>query len=107
MNVIMQVLTGTVYDILSRLRVYFNAFRNYDNEEPFRSELYSLDQMNRYGQVVARSHKLLKRNLSDKLLKRLRDNEKTLLEVRDLLVESIKGGKAITPGAEWLLDVFT
>lgn len=102
----MKVSTGTVYDILSRLRVYFNAFRNYDNEEPFRSELYSLDQMNRYGQVVARSHKLLKRNLSDKLLKRLRDNEKTLLEVRDLLVESIKGGKAITPGAEWLLDNF-
>lgn len=102
----MKVTTGTVFDILSRLRVYFNAFRSYDSEEPFRSELYSLDQMNRYGQVVARSHKLLKRNPSDKLLKRLGDNEKTLLEVRDLLVESIKGGKAITPGAEWLLDNF-
>jgi hypothetical protein len=62
--------------------------------------------MNRYGKVVAQSHKLLIRNTSDKLLKRLGDNEKTLLEVRDLLVESIRGGKAITPGAEWLLDNF-
>lgn len=102
----MKVTTSTVFDILSRLRVYFNAFRNYESDEPFRSELYSLDQMNRYGKVVAQSHKLLIRNTSDKLLKRLGDNEKTLLEVRDLLVESIRGGKAITPGAEWLLDNF-
>jgi len=49
----MKVTTGTVFDILSRLRVNFNAFRNHENEEPYRSELYSLDQMNRYGAIVA------------------------------------------------------
>jgi cyclic beta-1,2-glucan synthetase len=105
----MKVTTSTVFDILSRLRVYFQGdtnIRNYDIEEPFRSELYSSDQMNRHGQVVARSHKLMKKNASDQLLKRLDDNEVVLLEVRDLLVESIRTGKTITPAAEWLLDNF-
>src|SRR4030095_5414932 len=37
---------------------------------------------------------------------RLEDNKKTLLEVRNLLVESLRSGKTVTPGAEWLLDNF-
>ena len=104
----MKVNTSTVLDILSRLRINIlsdNAIRKYD-EEPFRSELYSSDQMDRHGKVVAASHKLQKGQPFDKLLKRLDDNEKTLLEVRNLLVESIRSGKTITPGAEWLLDNF-
>jgi len=105
----MKVITSTVFDILSRLRDYFqgdNAIRSYDNKEPFRSELYSSDQMDSHGKIIARSHILQKGRSSDQLLKRLDDNEKTLLEVRNLLVESIKSGKTITPGAEWLLDNF-
>lgn len=105
----MKVKTSTVFDILSRLRLYFqggNTLRNYNNEEPFRSELYSSDQMDRHGKVVARSHKLQKHRSTDQLLKRLDDNESTLLEVRNLLVESIRAGNTITPGAEWLLDNF-
>ncbi|MDB5273643.1 MAG: glycosyltransferase 36 [Chitinophagaceae bacterium] len=105
----MKATTHTVLDILSRLRIYFvkgHAIRNYNNEEPFRSELYNSDQMELHGRVVARSHKLLKHRASDQLLKRLDDNEKTLLEARNLLVESIRAGKTITPGAEWLLDNF-
>jgi cellobiose phosphorylase len=103
----MKVNTNTVSDILSLLRINFlsdNASRKY--EEPFRSELYSSDQMDRHGKVVAASHKLQKGQSSDKLLKRLDDNEKTLLEVRNLLVESIRSSKTITPAAEWLLDNF-
>ncbi len=100
---------STVLDIMSRLRVYFqgdHVLRNYNREEPFRSELYSSDQLNRHGQVVARSHKLMKGKPSDQLLKRLDENEKTLLAVRNLLVESVKSGQAITPAGEWLLDNF-
>src|SRR3954468_11569026 len=104
----MKVTTSTVFDILSRLRVSFqgDTIRNYDIEEPIRSELYSSDQMNRHGQVVARSHKVIKRKSSDQLLKRLDANENVLIEVRNLLVESIRSGKTITPAAEWLLDNF-
>ena len=103
----MKVTTGTVFDILSRLRIYFqgnNTFRNSDNKEPFRSELYSSDQMNRHGNLLARSHKLMTRKSPDQLLKRLDDNEKTLSEVRNLIAESIASGKNITPAEEWLLD---
>ncbi len=92
-----------------RLRVYFqrdSVIRNFDNGEPFRSELYSSDQMDRHGKILAGSHKLQKRNSSNQLLKRVDDNEKTLLEVRNLLVENIRLRKPITPGAEWLLDNF-
>ena len=94
----MKVTTGTVSDILSHLRLDFL----WDNdkgkqEEPFRSELYSSDQMDRHGKTVARSHQLQKHRSVDKLLKRLESNEKKLLEVRNLLVESISSGKTITP----------
>src|SRR5215203_1870949 len=104
----MKVNTSTVSDILSKLRINFlsdSAVRK-NGEEPFRSELYSLDQLDRHGKVVARSHKLQKGLSSDKLLRRLEDNERALLEVRNLLVESLRTGKTITPGAEWLLDNF-
>ncbi len=105
----MKVKTGTIIDMLSHLRDYFqgdNAFRNQKNEEPFRSELYNSEQMDKHGKVLANSHKLLTGKSPDKLLKRLEDNEDTLLEVRNLLVDSIRTGKAITPAAEWLLDNF-
>ncbi len=105
----MKVSSIPVFDILSKLRDYFQGeheIRKEDHGAPFRSELYSLDQMDMHGVVLARSHKLLHKSSSDTLLKRLDNNEKTLLEVRNLLVESIRDGKLITPAAEWLLDNF-
>jgi len=105
----MKVKTTSVFDLLSRMRIYFqgdSSIGNSQNEEPFRSDLYNSDQMDIHAKVVARSHKLLKGHSSDKLLKRLGDNEKILMEVRNLLVESIRSGQTITPGAEWLLDNF-
>src|SRR5438874_1710723 len=102
----MKVTTNTVSDILSHLRLNFlndNTVRKYQ-EQPFRSELYASDQMDRHGKVLAKSHNLQKGKSADQLLKRLGDNEKTLLEVRNLLVESIRSDKTITPASEWLLD---
>ncbi len=60
--------------------------------------------MNRYGEVVARSHKLLKAKTRDLLLKRLDVNEEKLIGVRGALIKNIRSGKTITPAAEWLLD---
>jgi cellobiose phosphorylase len=104
----MKVTTSAVSDILSHLRLNFlsdNSLRKY-KEEPFRSELFSSDQLDRHGKVLAKSHKLQKGFSFDKLLKRLEDNERTLLEVRNLLVESLRADKTITPASEWLLDNF-
>jgi cyclic beta-1,2-glucan synthetase len=100
---------STVFDILSRLRIYFLGAADpweHGNEEPFRSELYSSDQLNSHGKTIASTHQLQAARTSDHLLKRLADNEDTLLEVRNLLVGNIKTGKAISPGAEWLIDNF-
>ncbi len=105
----MKVTASTVFDILSRLRDYFQgatALRDYGREEPFRSELYGSDQMNAHGRIIAEGHRLQTTKPVDHLLKRLDDNEHTLLEVRNLLVENVRSGKTISPGGEWLLDNF-
>ena len=100
---------STVFDILSRLRVYFQGSaypRAQGDEEPLRSGLYSSEQLNSHGKTIAALHRLQTGPTSDQLLKRLADNENTLLEVRNLLVGNIKTGKPISPGAEWLIDNF-
>ncbi|HTQ27942.1 MAG TPA: hypothetical protein VMI35_07435, partial [Puia sp.] len=105
----LKITTNTVLDILSHWRNFFyrnNAFRNYGSEEPLRSELYSLDQLNRHGAALAAAHKLLPRKCRDQLLKRLDDNEHILKEVRNMLVESLGSERTVTPAAEWLLDNF-
>ena len=105
----MKVNSSSVFDLLSGLRTYFegdSAVVKFDKEEPFLSELFSSSQLDEHAIAVAKSHKLSVRESSDQLLKRLEDNEVSLLEVRNILVESIRDGKDITPGAEWLLDNF-
>ncbi len=105
----LQLKSTPVFHMLSRMRDYFqrrNSFLNSTAADPIRSELYNFDQMKIHAGIVARSHKILKGKRRDKLLKRLDDNEKILVEVRNLLVESIQSGHTITPAAEWLLDNF-
>ncbi|MDP3469471.1 MAG: glucoamylase family protein [Daejeonella sp.] len=105
----MKVKSTSVFEMLSRMREYFqtgNFSLNSTPTDPIRSELYNFDQMKAHATIVARSHKILKGKRTDKLLKRLDDNEETLVEVRNLLVEGIQSGQAITPAAEWLLDNF-
>src|SRR5690606_4182556 len=80
--------------------------RDSNKEEPFRSDLFNSDQMELHAKVVAESHKIQKGRTADKLLKRLDENGKILLDVRNLLVETIRDDQPITPAAEWLLDNF-
>ena len=53
-------------------RLLKNFILDLENKEPFHSELYSSDQMVQYGEIVARSHKLQKRN--SYLVNRVIDN---------------------------------
>jgi cellobiose phosphorylase len=104
----LKVAATTIFDILSPLRAYFqlDVNRTPGDEEPFRAALFSLHQLNRHGKAIAQKHRLRTDHCSDQLLKRLHKNEAVLLEVRNLLVETVRDGKAITPGGEWLLDNF-
>jgi cyclic beta-1,2-glucan synthetase len=107
----MQVKYTTVQELLPRLRSsLYKSDPNkkfFHEEPPLRSELFNTQQMEQHAKSLAASHKLQERKRApDELLKRLADNEKVLLEVRNLLVTSVKEKKQIPPGGEWLLDNF-
>ncbi|WP_158856043.1 GH36-type glycosyl hydrolase domain-containing protein [Lunatibacter salilacus] len=104
----LNVSTSSVFEGFSRLRDYFHKdqLNTRDRETPYRGELYSSEQNDRHGKILAKSHKLQVGSSKDQLLGRLEENEKKLLEVRDLLVDGIKSGKTISPAGDWLLDNF-
>ena len=99
-----------IQNFLSEIRLFFRGqgskYKKYVNEEPLRAELFSSDQMDHHSRSLAASHKLAKKRTADKLLKRLADNEKVLIEVRNLMTHSMKENYQITPAGEWLLDNF-
>jgi cyclic beta-1,2-glucan synthetase len=74
------------------------------DELPLRAELFSADQMEQYGAVLAASHRLTKRRATDQLLARLADNESTLRSVCNLLTVAVTANHQLTPAGEWLLD---
>ena len=97
----------------SLLRLKTDIFGNYfprkhiGGEPPLRSELFSADQMEQHGKILASSHTLVSRLIADEhLLTRLAENEIVLLEVRDIITEVVKSNRQITPAGEWLLDNF-
>ncbi len=107
----MQVKNTTIHELLSRLKLVFqenDATKKYANEAPpLRAELFNTYQMEQHGKHLAKTHQVRTAHKSPEwLLKRLADNEKILLGVRNLLIESIKEKNHITPGGEWLLDNF-
>ena len=102
-------LIPTAHELISNMRAFFqtnNFKRSYLNEDPLRSELFSFDQMERFGKSLASIHKLSLKPGQDHLLKRLRDNQVILNEVRKLLTDSINKKYHISPAGEWLIDNF-
>ena len=102
-------LIPAAHELISNMRSFFqtnNSKLSYLNEEPLRAELYSSDQMERFGKTLAGTHKLSTKPAKDHLLKRLADNEIILHEVRKLLTDSIKKKYQVTPAGEWLIDNF-
>lgn len=77
-----------------------------DEKPPFRSDLFTLEQIEMYAQKLAKSHVLIEGKPSEHLLERLAENENILLEVHQLLTESVKQNHRIVPAGEWLLDNF-
>ena len=102
-------LIPAAHEIISNMRAFFQVSDtnlNYLNEEPLRDELFSSDQMERFGKTLATRHKVSTNPGKDHLLKRLANNEDTLQEVRKLLTDSIKKNYQVTPAGEWLIDNF-
>ncbi len=75
-------------------------------ELPLRSELFSADQMERYGAMLASAHRLKPGQTRDRLLPRLAANESVLIGVCKGLTGAASANDRISPAGEWLLDNF-
>ncbi len=76
-------------------------------EPPFRSELFSTEQMEQYGKILAGLHLPgAKKEPAQNLLDRLAENESLLHEVHQLISRAVDANRPITPAGEWLLDNF-
>lgn len=106
----MQVSTKPINELLSPLRQYFqkDTFERADVNEkpPLRSELFSMDQLEQHATVLANSHQLSHKQAPELLLKRLSENEEVLIQVIDLLHNTVRDNKPIKPAGDWLLDNF-
>ena len=107
----MKVINPKINESLFRLKIQLNenflAKKFAKGEPPLRAELFSADQMEQHGKTVANSHTQgLKRTSDRYLLTRLDENEFFLFEVHNLLTETVKKNRLITPAGEWLLDNF-
>jgi cyclic beta-1,2-glucan synthetase len=75
-------------------------------ELPLRSELFSADQMELHGRILAASHAVSPKRSPDQLLARLAANESTLISVCNVLTATVKANHRLTPAGEWLFDNF-
>ncbi|MFH1799852.1 MAG: glycosyltransferase family 2 protein, partial [Candidatus Omnitrophota bacterium] len=73
-------------------------------EEPLRAELFSIEQFKAHAKNLARGHLVSYKKGRNKLLLRLKKNEKVLAEIHELLNETGKTKRKISPAGEWLLD---
>ena len=89
-----------------RNRVYDRRAARPDDLNPLRAELFSADQMEHFGKVLASEHSLSKARTRDRLLTRLDENEHVLISGCELLAEAVKARSRIAPAGEWLLDNF-
>ena len=77
----------------------------WSEEDPIRSELFSVERLEQHAQSLAANQPV-----SDKpppatsLVDRLAENERALLSAYRGIAEAADEGRPITPAAEWLLD---
>ena len=93
-------------EVWSRLRGSSRDTKRTEEEPSLRSTLFSSDQMEQHGKILAESHKLMTRRSKDRLLGRLAENQTVLFDVHTQLTDDVKRGRRISPAGEWLLDNF-
>ena len=77
----------------------------WDNWEPVRAELFSVDRLEEHGRSLAVAQPVTPKPTSGhSLTARLNDNAATLLDAYRDITGAIDSGRAITPAAEWLVD---
>ncbi len=75
-----------------------------EEEQPLRSELFSLDQFEQHAKSLAGKHTVRFKRGREKLLSRLEENEDTIVKAYELLADEENSKRKISPAGEWLLD---
>jgi hypothetical protein len=96
-------LKRTIQEVTSRFIKVLPAKKMIE-EQPLRAELFSIVQLEQHAKFLAGKHAVSFKRGHEKLLSRLKENEKILLEAYELLNEAGKAKRRISPAAEWLLD---
>jgi cyclic beta-1,2-glucan synthetase len=73
---------------------------------PLRAEVFSVDQLARHAMSIAASHQLASGSAADKLIPRLNDNARVLMDTYDVITAAVERNRRISPASEWLLDNF-
>jgi len=76
------------------------------SEAPLRAELFSGEQLQRHAVALAGQHLIDPKHGSNRLLLRLADNERALIQAYDLMTGAEAEGRRVAPAGEWLLDNF-
>ncbi|MFL6332477.1 MAG: GH36-type glycosyl hydrolase domain-containing protein [Pyrinomonadaceae bacterium] len=77
------------------------------DEEPIRDELFSVERLEQYAATLAAEHRVYAgRRRGRRLLPALEKNGRLLVGAYHSLGEAVRGGRAISPAAEWLVDNF-
>ncbi|HEU5250754.1 MAG TPA: glucoamylase family protein, partial [Thermoanaerobaculia bacterium] len=76
-------------------------------DEPVRSELFSVERLEEFGERLGEEHRSARGFRRGRLLfPRLRENGRVLLESYRSIAEAIREERTISPAAEWLVDNF-
>ncbi|MFH1507498.1 MAG: hypothetical protein ABIG46_03580, partial [Candidatus Omnitrophota bacterium] len=82
----------------------FLAWNRIVEEQPLRAELFSIEQFKAHAKNLAQGHLVSYKKGRNRLLLRLKKNEKVLAEIHELLNDTGKSKRKISPAGEWLLD---
>ncbi|HEX3483909.1 MAG TPA: hypothetical protein VHT51_02545, partial [Micropepsaceae bacterium] len=75
--------------------------------EPIRSELFSVERLESHAQSLADAQVVVQHTSAGRpILSRLSENSKVLTIAYRIIAEASRGGRPLTPAAEWLLDNF-
>ena len=76
------------------------------DETPIRFELFSIERLEQHAVSLAQAQTISSRREGLKLIPRVRENSRVLLEAYKAVALAVREHHAITPAGEWLLDNF-
>jgi len=104
-NLTRQSIKDHVTALARRIFGFENQLAPWDNHDPIRAELFSIERMEEHARSLAAAQPVTPRPAGGRqLARRLAENDAMLLEAHHFLAIAAEEGSATTPAAEWLID---